>query len=248
MPADDDGLEHGLETHEWVSFVDGDGDTWLFDLTFLTSRWTCLFGQGCPGILETPTPELEQGCCSYGAHFTGPADLARVKEAASRLTPDQWKNHRPVDTAFGGDDEEPTSVVVDGACIFHNPPGFAGGTGCALHGAAVEAEERPLDWKPEVCWQLPLRLDYVEDENGLHTYTLREWKRRDWGAGGDEFHWWCTTSDEQAFIGDDTVFASLSEEITEMVGPHAFAWLENYLVSRGTERLVPHPVRRNATS
>ena len=44
--------------------------TWVFDVTFLTSNWTCIYGNGCPGILDDPAPELEQGCCSYGAHFT----------------------------------------------------------------------------------------------------------------------------------------------------------------------------------
>ena len=32
---------------------------------------------------------------------------------------------------------------------------------------------------------------------------VREWKRRDWGEGGDEFHWWCTDSHE-AFVGQRT--------------------------------------------
>ena len=90
--------------------------------------------------------------------------------------------------------------VVNGACIFLNEPDFAGGAGCALHIAALEAGERYIDWKPDVCWQLPLRLEHHTDDNGYVTSTLREWKRRDWGEGGDEFHWWCTESDD-AFVG-----------------------------------------------
>ena len=63
------------ETHEWVSFDDPDEErTWLFDVTFLVSAWTCIFGQGCQGVLTGPAPELVQGCCSYGAHFTGKKD------------------------------------------------------------------------------------------------------------------------------------------------------------------------------
>ena len=42
----------------------------MFDVTFLLSRWTCIFGDGCQGVLTGPAPELVQGCCSYGAHFT----------------------------------------------------------------------------------------------------------------------------------------------------------------------------------
>ena len=71
------------DAHEWVSFEDAEEDrTWVFDATFLLSPWTCIFGQGCQGVLTGPTPELVQGCCSYGAHFTGPEDAARVEEAA----------------------------------------------------------------------------------------------------------------------------------------------------------------------
>ena len=82
--------------------------------------------------------------------------------------------------------------LVDDACIFLNRPGSPQGAGCALHVAALEAGERPLDWKPNVCWQLPLRLEHSTDENGHVTSRLRDWKRRDWGDGGHEFHWWCT--------------------------------------------------------
>ena len=66
------------EPHEWFSIVDPDGTTWLFDITFLTSNWTCIFGRGCPGIHDEPHPELEQGCCTYGAHLADKADRQRV--------------------------------------------------------------------------------------------------------------------------------------------------------------------------
>ena len=59
--------------------------------------------------------------------------------------------------------------------------------GCALHIAALEAGERPMDWKPSVCWQVPLRLEHSTDESGHVTSRLREWKRRDWGEGGSDF-------------------------------------------------------------
>ena len=51
-----------------------------------------------------------------------------------------------------------------GACIFLNRPDFPGGQGCALHRAALEREERPVDWKPDVCWQVPIRLDIHTDD------------------------------------------------------------------------------------
>ena len=185
------------DLHEWVSFEDPDEHrTWVFDVTFLTSNWTCIFGRGCPGVLTEAAPELVHGCCSYGAHFTGKDDRRHVETMAERLTPDQWqfrkqakKRGGPIKVNREGDT---VTRLVDGACIFLNRPGFPGGPGCALHRAALEAGERFMDWKPEVCWQLPLRRIDDTDVYGHVTSTVREWKRRDWGEGGQEFHWWCT--------------------------------------------------------
>ena len=235
------------DLHEWISFEDPHEErTWVFDVTFLTSPWTCIYGRGCQGVLTGPSPELEQGCCSYGAHFVDEDDEANTLAFAERLTPEQWQHHAvgerkgPTKTNKAG---EITTRVVDGACIFLNRPGFEGGAGCALHSAALEAGERPLDWKPQVCWQLPLRLDDQTDDDGHVTSTLREWKRRDWGAGGAEFHWWCTEADD-AFVDPQPVHETLRDEIVEMVGGEAYATFVEQVASRGSERYLPHPALR----
>jgi hypothetical protein len=231
-----------------VSFEDPDEDrTWVFDVTFLLSRWTCIYGRGCQGVLTGPAPELEQGCCSYGAHFVDEADEATTNAFAERLTPAQWQ-HRGVARRKGGPTKvsasgERTTRLVDGACIFLNRPGFAGGIGCALHKGALDAGERPLDWKPDVCWQLPLRLDEHTDPHGHVTSTLREWKRRDWGAGGQEFHWWCTDSPD-AFVDRHAVYVTMRDEIVEMVGATAYALLVEHLASRRGGQHLAHPALR----
>ena len=75
MPKPDD-------LHEWVSFDDPhEARTWVFDVTFLTSDWTCIFGRGCRGVLTEDFSDAVQGCCSYGAHFTGDADVAHTRPA-----------------------------------------------------------------------------------------------------------------------------------------------------------------------
>ncbi len=78
---------------EWVSFADpaDEGRTWQIDVTFLLSSWECIFGCGCQGIWTEPTPELAQGCCSYGAHFSDKADRDHVVKAARSLTADEWQ-------------------------------------------------------------------------------------------------------------------------------------------------------------
>ncbi len=233
--------------HDWVSFTDDDGDVWMFDATFLTSRWTCIFGRGCKGVLVEDATELSQGCCSYGAHFADAADRMRVRAAAAQLTAQQWQNKGAARRQGGAitknEDGEWVTRLIDGACAFLNGPGFVGGAGCALHRAALDTGERPLDWKPEVCWQLPLRLVTNTDENDRTTHTLREWERRDWGDGGLEFHWWCTDSPE-AFVGHRPVYEELADEIREMVGDEPFRWFVEHVGSRPRSQFLPHPARR----
>jgi hypothetical protein len=247
---------HPDQGHEWFS-VEIEDTTFLFDVTFLTSAWTCIFGRGCPGIGAEPDVAGEKGCCSHGAHFVDKADRKRVKRFAGQLTDDQWQ-FRKVAGKKGGpihrnEDGEWVTRVHDGACIFLNRPGFHAGAGCALHLMALETNQRPLDVKPTVCWQLPLRLDHHTADSGHLTYMLTEWKRRDWGEGGDDFHWWCTETDE-AFQSADPVWVTLRDEIVEMVGEEAYAALADHLADRttrrpggragGTEVFLPHPAVR----
>jgi hypothetical protein len=139
-------------------------------------------------------------------------------------------------------DGEKKTRVVNGACIFHNPPGFEGGTGCAFHIAAVEAGERHMDWKPDVCWQVPIRLEEHIEDGGYVVSTIREWKRRDWGEGGAEFHWWCTESPD-AFVGKDPVYRYLRDEIVGLVGQEVYGrWVE--LLERPRWTPLPHPAVR----
>ena len=236
------------DLHEWISFEDPDElRTWIFDATFLLSAWTCIFGNGCLGVYPQPAEELHQGCCSHGAHFIDDGDLATVVATSERLTAEQWQFKAEADRdGWMSTDEDGTRItrVHEGACIFANRPGFSGGIGCALHAAALGVGERPIDWKPDVCWQLPLRLVEHTDENGYVTSTLREWKRRDWGEGGQEFHWWCTESDE-AFIGTERVYRYLRDEITEFTGAKVYRLLAEQLerqLSNGTP--LAHPAVR----
>jgi hypothetical protein len=167
-----------------------------------------------------------------------------------RLGADQWQ-FRDIGLREGmtevNDEGETTTRIVEEACIFLNRPGFEGGVGCAFHHAAVDAGQRHLDWMPEVCWQLPLRLVDETEDNGHITSTLREWKRRDWGAGGFEFHWWCTESPD-AFVGSRPVYQELRDEIVAMVGESAYDAVVAHLRKRtrkvGTEVYLPHPAAR----
>ncbi|MGI9621509.1 MAG: hypothetical protein ACR2PK_01635 [Acidimicrobiales bacterium] len=233
------------DSHEWVSF-EHDGETWMFDVTFLVSNWSCIWNEGCLGVASEPDPEAGEGCCSFGAHFSDDNDRHRVQDAAARLSAGQWQNHQAPDVFKQGEDGSWRTVLVDGACVFLNRPGFDGGHGCALHRGAEEAGESHLTWKPEVCWQLPLRLEYHEDENGHTVATLRQWRRHDWGSGGDDFHWWCT-EDDLAFVENTPVYQRLREELVAMAGEAVTTRLNEYLDRRGVEVFLPHPASRRAS-
>jgi len=237
------------DAHEWVSFDDTKRErTWMFDVTFLESNWTCIFGNGCQGVLTGPTPELVQGCCSYGAHFSDEKDRRRVEKAALRLTADQWqfKSRGKNGTTRVKRNGEMVTRLVQNACIFLNRPDFARGPGCALHVMAIDNDESYIPLKPEVCWQLPLhRVDEVL-ESGRVLTRISQWDRSDWGEGGQEFHWWCTESPD-AFVGKTRVVDSMAEELTAMVGRVVYDQLLAYMDSRAarpTATRLEHPALR----
>ena len=195
-----------------------DGTRWTIDLDFLSSNWRCLWGDGCKGILDEPAEALMQGCCSVGAEMLDTDEAMLVAAFAPTLDPARFQHHEAAaDGGVFSDESRSNTRVVDGACIFFNRPGFEGGVGCALHIAAVEAGEKPMDWKPEVCWQLPLRIDRESGPDG-EAATLRRWSRGDWGSDGETMHWCCTEGD-LAYDGDVPVIDSLSDEIEALVGP-----------------------------
>ena len=210
-----------------------DGDTrWRFETAFLQSRWQCIWGRGCLGILDEPAEHLGQGCCSIGAELADEDEAMTIGALAATLEPELFQHH--ADAAAGGiyaDDRRNATRIVDGACIFFNHPGFGGGAGCALHLAATAAGEEPLDWKPSVCWQLPIRVDWEAHEDGTETATMRRWSRADWGADGETMAWCCTEGD-RAYVGDTEVIDSLGEEIEALVGTEVLIALRRELGGR----------------
>ena len=214
---------------ELEEIVDGQ-TTWRFDRSFLTSNWTCIWGRGCVGILPTEAPELGQGCCSIGADLDVDDEAMLISALAATLQPEIFEHQ--AEAVTGGifaDETRSSTRVVDGACIFLNRPGFAGGAGCALHLAALAAGESPVDWKPSVCWQLPIKVDWDTDADGTaEVATVRGWTRGDWGEHGRTMAW-CCTEGERAYVGDRPVVESLGEELTALVGTEVYVELRRRL-------------------
>ncbi|MGQ0626097.1 MAG: hypothetical protein ACT4PP_15795 [Sporichthyaceae bacterium] len=232
----------------WAEFVDPDdaGQVFRVDLTWLTSRWGCIFGNGCQGIVEG---RPDDGCCSLGAHFADPDDEKRVRKFAKDLTAADWQL-REVGKRKGvfvkDEDGVRKTRVVDGACVFLNRPGFGAGAGCALHTMALRTGREPLETKPLVCWQVPVRRDYRwvnrPDETRYLEISITEFNRRAWGEGGHELNWWCSGATE-AHQGTKSVWQSYAPELSELMGAKAYAVLAQLCLERESERrpMLPHP-------
>jgi hypothetical protein len=247
----------GGPTREWVGFDDPkeDGRRWQVDVTFLLSSWQCIFGCGCQGVLTEPAPEMIQGCCSYGAHFSDKKDRDHVVRTSKLLTTDDWEFaevgwKKGIFAKCGKDEDgkqEWRTRLVDDACIFLNRDGFPNGPGCALHQYAMNHDLHHSDLKPEVCWQLPLRRIDEEQEDGTVVSTLTEFARDGWGEGGDDFAWWCT-EEAAAFSGSEPVYRSLSVELRKMMGEKLYRQVVAYLEQREAleQPVIVHPAQKVA--
>ena len=241
----------------FVEFVDPEDSAQIFkcDLTWLTSRWMCIFGQGCRGIYAC---RPNDGCCTLGAHFSDGDDEKRVRKFVKLLDREQWQffdagtrtRNAWVDTDDEGDRK---TAVHEGACVFLNRPGFPGGEGCALHGLALRLGRHPLETKPDVCWQLPIRRTFREvelpDGTQYTEVTIGEYDRRGWGPGGHDLDWYCSGNTD-AHVADEPVYLSNGPELVELMGQAAYDELvshcEEHVASRS--RLALHPADPGARS
>jgi hypothetical protein len=235
---------------EWISITDPANpyERYVFDVSFLLSAYSCIYGQGCPGIAEEPDPV--RACCRLGAHYVDEADRERIEGMVDVLGPEHLQLH---DEAVRGgvtqlsEDGDAQTRVVDDACIFLNREGWHAGPGCALHQYAVARGEHLMTHKPEVCWLVPLRREitegYADDGEATVTTTITSYDRGAWGPGGADFGWWCTDSPE-AYVGTDPVYVSMAAELTAMSSPEVYAELAGYLDDRRSRarRPLPFPV------
>jgi hypothetical protein len=210
--------------------VDGGDTRWRFERRFMESNWTCIWGRGCLGILPEPAEQLQQGCCSLGADLDGLDEARNIGALAATLGPEVFEHQAEACTGGVFANGHGSTRLVDGACIFLNRPGFAGGAGCALHLAALAAGESPVDWKPSVCWQLPIKIDWAPGDGETEIATVRGWTRADWGVEGENMAW-CCTEGGRAHVGDRPVVESLGEELEAVVGHTVYVELRRRLQS-----------------
>ena len=232
---------------QWVEFANPADASEVFrcDLTWLTSRWTCIFGAGCPGIFSTqPRGGLLHARRPLRGRGRPPA---RGRRPSSGSPPNAGSGTIKVSRAGprSDDEDELKTRIVDGACIFHNSRDFAGGYGCALHGLALAEGVEPLTLKPDVCWQLPIRRQFREvDPGDGSTYTevqIGEYTRAGWGPGGADLDWYCSSNTE-AHVGMEPVYVANRAELEELMGADGYAELSRHCEAFEDAGVpTPHP-------
>jgi hypothetical protein len=124
---------------------------------------------------------------------------------------------------------------VEGACIFLNRPGFSGGAGCALHILALKVGVSPVETKPDVCWQLPIRRWYekrsFDDGTKRQVINVGEYDRRAWGPGGHDLNWYCT-GNPAAHTAQEPVYLSQKDALVELMGEKAYRKLATMAAAR----------------
>ncbi|MFC4754731.1 hypothetical protein [Dietzia aurantiaca] len=255
---------------EWYSFPDPTNGEHLIsvDMTWLLSSWTCVFGTpACHGI---DSSQPESGCCTHGAFLADDEDRERLTRNVSLLAPGEWQHRDAAFTAAAaensenevwleedeltGDDGEMEPALrtrkLGGRCVFFNDPGWPAGSGCALHHMAGRTGRSLPESKPDVCWQLPLRVthdweDRADEVEILHT-RVGEYDRRGWGPGGLDLDWYCTGSPE-AHVGAEPVYVSLRDELVELLGEEPYEVLAAACARRRQLGIVAvHPATARA--
>jgi len=237
VPTEPTTKDLGVLEREWVSVSDPDdpGLRYTFDVSFLLSSYTCIYGSGCEGV-HPGQQDPAIGCCVHGAYLNEDDDadeLERlVRDELDSATMQFHALARRSGAVVKDDEGEAVTRVVDGGCIFANRSGFPGGEGCALHHLADRGGAHHSTFKPTVCWQVPLHRtieEQVANDGGvLEVHTIAAYERGQWGEGGADFGWWCL-DDEVAFVGRTPVYRSMEVELRLMVGDAVYDELADYL-------------------
>ena len=232
---------------DWVEFINPASPEEIFkcDMTWLTSYWQCIYGNGCCGI-DADKPDA--GCCSDGAYYTSKDDEARTLKAAKKLSKATWQFYdqaRPkksggkLQISEIGLDKDRKTKKIKNSCIFLNrtdykASGFTGSPGCVLHHLAEKEGVHVVETKPDICWQLPLRRSWETREVGDSSITvvvIGEYERSSWGEGGADFDWYCTSNSE-AHTGKLPVYKSSKVELLTMMGKSGYEELAKLCDSR----------------
>jgi hypothetical protein len=218
---------------EWLTFPDPDDPDHQFrvNVSFMLSNYECIFGRGCPGLMDTQAaPDL--GCCHRGVTFFDDDDFAHVSKMVDQLAAEDCDNLDHVRTRgwyLTSPSGKPYKTrKVGGACIFDNRVGGATGKpGCAFHHLAARSGLHHSDTKPHICWSIPLNFsaEDAEEPGGRTTMIVSAFTADAWGGTDDDEEpdgrghvgYWCIDTPD-AYRGASPVYRSLEHELRKGMG------------------------------
>ena len=240
--------EKGLDfAREWVEFVDPADAEQIFrcDLTWLTSSWGCIFGNGCHGIVPGRAAD---GCCSHGAFYSGRADEKRVREFAEQLTPETWQYYKKGQKGFT-ETRRRQAAHAPGRRRVHllEPPGVRRRRRLLV--AQPRADHRPAPAgdqarrvlaatdPPHLRLGRPARRDQGADRHD------RRVRPPGLGSGRTRPHLVVHGSSPEAHGARDRVYVSYGPELTELMGVQGYASSSSTASGDSPSKtpVAPHP-------
>jgi hypothetical protein len=239
---------------EWLTFPSPDDPDHQFrvNVSFMLSNYECIFGRGCPGLLNGRS-QADVGCCERGVTFMDDDDFSHVAEMVGELTADDCDN---IDHVHGRGWYQSTrsgrpykTRKIGTACIFANrAEGPAGKPGCAFHHLAGRTGRHPSDTKPFICWTVPLNFSSEEaiEPGGQTTTIVSAFTADAWGGTNDDeesdgrghMGYWCIDTPD-AYRSSQPVYRSMEHELRKGMGNAAYDALVDLLVGIDQPR---HPM------
>lgn len=244
---------------DWIEFVtepvedDSKPRRFVVNLSFMLSRWMCVFGQGCPSTLIRGASN-DGGCCQIGVHVGEGEDFERVESAVQLLCAEDADNYADIIRPRGwfrltGSDEPDEAYhtrIKHDMCIFNNRvDGPTGKPGCALHHLATRLDQHHSETKPDICWQIPFSVQN-EDDGEMVTTTVSASAGSVWGSRSRHDlknpGYWCIETPD-AYLGDKYVFrygeAELRLLMTDLGYTTMVDIIKNVLANGGRRSRMP---------
>jgi hypothetical protein len=248
---------HGNTSFDWVEFFDPEDQfkTYRVNMTFMMSPWGCLFGEGCPGLLNRGV-DYERGCCERGVTFMSEDDFNNVANSVTQLTAEDWDYHGQGydDTWYLSRKGKPyITKKKDGRCIFSNRAerGKSGKSGCAFYSLAQRTGQNTVDLMPEIAWGVPIMHDEEYDATReITTITITANDADDWG-GEDErdasvqegetphMGWWCMDTPDAFRPENPPFYIGYEKALRRLFGDSFYEGLLKEIALRGWDKQRP---------
>ena len=222
---------------DWLTFPAPDDPDlqWRVNVSFLLSNYECIYGRGCPGLLNSHA-DGETACCERGVTFMDEDDFAHVSAMVDQLTEEDCDNIERIRSrgwyqASKTGRPYKTRKLGNGCIFVNHSTGPAGKPGCSFHHLAARLGVHPSETKPFICWTLPLNLSDEEpvEPNGRSTRLVTAFTADAW-AGGDDaddpegrahMGYWCVDTPD-AYRGARPVYQSMEIELRKGMGDASY--------------------------